>query len=101
MIHRDPRLPAGLYLSGQHNNEKGNIMRNILLFGTTAAVLVLGATGVYANGPLASPYEVLVPQSSQQALAPPEGRASYVGDPGCYPARVRIHGAWHNVQVCD
>jgi hypothetical protein len=78
-------------------------MRNILIFGTTAAVLAFGATSAYANGPLFSPYEILAPQAAQQQPPPPPAaRASYVGDyQGCYPARVRIRGAWRNVRLCD
>ena len=76
-------------------------MRSILAAGTTAVVLTFGAASAYANGPNWSPYEILAPQATQLE-APPETRASYAGDnQACYPARVRIHGAWHNVQVCD
>jgi hypothetical protein len=79
-------------------------IRNVALFAATAVALGFGASMAYANGPLYSPYEILAPQPQQEAVVAPasEGRASYVGgDQNCYPARVRIHGAWHNVQVCD
>lgn len=58
-------------------------MRTILIAGSTAIILALGASSVYANGPDASPYEVLVPQpAAQPEAAPtpaPEGRAAYTG----------------------
>ena len=77
-------------------------MRSIFVAATAAAVLTFGAASAYANGPNWSPYEILAPQASQLEAPPAESRASYTGDnQGCYPARVRIHGAWHNVQVCD
>jgi hypothetical protein len=77
-------------------------MRKIILFSDAAAVLGFGASGAYANGPLSSPYEIIAPQPAQAPDTASEGRASFVtGDQNCSPARVRIHGAWHNVQVCD
>jgi hypothetical protein len=79
-------------------------IRSVIVLGATAAALALGVSGAYANGPLFSPYEMLAPQPQQQLELTPssEERASYVGgNQNCYPARVRIHGAWRKVQICD
>ncbi|WP_158817097.1 hypothetical protein [Methylocapsa sp. S129] len=79
-------------------------MRNILVFGAAVVALTFGASSVYANGPLFSPYEVLTfhPAEQAQPAEIPEGRAAYTGgERGCYPARVRIHHVWRNVQVCE
>ena len=83
-------------------------MRSILAVGTTVAFFTFGAGSAFANGPNWSPYEILAPQAVQVEAPPPEQRppeqraAAYAsGNQGCYPAHVRIHGAWHNVQVCD
>jgi hypothetical protein len=54
-------------------------MRALILAGSTAVILTLGASSVYANGPLASPYEMLYP-SQVDPVPAPEGRASYTGD---------------------
>jgi hypothetical protein len=54
-------------------------MRAFILAGTTAIVLTLGASSVYANGPLSSPYEVWYPSQIDPTPTPaPEGRASYI-----------------------
>ena len=80
-------------------------MRSILAASATAAFFTFGATSAFANGPNWSPYEILAPQAVQIEAPPVEQRAAAyaTGDQGqgCYPAHVRIHGAWHNVQVCD
>ena len=54
-------------------------MRTLILAGSTAVILTLGASSVYANGPLASPYEILYPSQVDPAPAP-EGRASYTDE---------------------
>lgn len=85
-------------------------MRSILAATTTFVVLTYGAASAYANGPNWSPYEILAPQAVQVEAPPadqlpPEQRAAALGGAnqgqGCYPAHVRIHGRFHNVQVCD
>jgi hypothetical protein len=101
MDHPIPTRPTAESRPSGDDIERGNIMRSILAVGTLAAVLAFGAASAYANGPNWSPYELLAPQATQLE-APPETRASYTGDnQGCYPARVRFRGAWHNVQICD
>ena len=52
-------------------------MRALILAGSTAVILTLGASSVYANGPLGSPYEMLYPTQADPAPAQ-EGRASYI-----------------------
>jgi|HubBroStandDraft_5_1064220.scaffolds.fasta_scaffold359038_1 hypothetical protein len=54
-------------------------MRALILAGSTAVILTLGASSVYANGPLGSPYEMLYPTQADPVPAQ-EGRASYTGD---------------------
>ena len=54
-------------------------MRTLILAGSTAVILTLGASSVYANGPLSSPYEMLYPSQTDPVPAP-EGRASYISD---------------------
>ena len=78
-------------------------MRSILAATAAAALFTFGVTSAFANGPNWSPYEILAPQAVQIEAPPVEQRASAyaAGNQGCYPAHVRIHGAWHNVQVCD
>jgi hypothetical protein len=58
-------------------------MRNIVLLGTTAVVLTLGAANAYAMGggnpsPEASPYAILEPQSVARSIMS-EGRAALAG----------------------
>jgi hypothetical protein len=53
-------------------------MRTIILASSTAIILALGVSSVYANGPLFSPYEILVPHSD--AAPAPEGRAAYTSE---------------------
>jgi hypothetical protein len=58
-------------------------MRNIVLLGTTAVVLTLGAANAYAMGggnvsPEASPYAILEPQSVAPSVMG-EGRAALTG----------------------
>jgi hypothetical protein len=35
------------------------------------------------------------------AVAPDASTAPPPAAPGCYPDRAKIHGVWHNIQVCD
>jgi hypothetical protein len=78
-------------------------MRHILVAGAAALALILGAASAYANGPNASPYEIMVDPSAPQPLVPVETRASYSADynHACHPGRVLTRGAWHNVQICE
>ena len=56
-------------------------MRTIIIAGSTAIILALGASSVYANGPLFSPYEILAPKYPEAAPTPtPEGRAAYTSE---------------------
>ncbi|WP_158815558.1 hypothetical protein [Methylocapsa sp. S129] len=58
-------------------------MRTIILAGSTALILALGVSSVYANGPLYSPYEILAPKYPDATPAPapmPEGRAAYTNE---------------------
>jgi hypothetical protein len=70
-------------------------MRALILAGSTAVILTLGASSVYANGPLASPYEVWYPSQVDPAPAP-EGRASYTGDENGVVAPQRHHARRHH-----
>jgi len=104
--HLDPQALAGRNRPADGANiERGNVMRTILATTATAIVFAFSAASAYANGPNWSPYEILAPQAVQVEAPPPEQRAAaYANDnqgQGCYQARVRIHGAFHNVQVCD
>jgi hypothetical protein len=78
-------------------------MRHILVAGAAALVLTLGAASAYANGPNASPYDLMTDPSAQQLPLPVETRASYSPDynRACHPGRVLTRGAWHNVQICE
>ena len=77
-------------------------MRNILVFGATAIALTLGVVSANANGVDYSPYEVLVPQTAAPAPVPTETRAAFTTDQqGCTPSRMRIHGVWHRILICD
>ena len=78
-------------------------MRNILVFATAAVALALGVAGAFANGVDSSPYEVLAPQTAAPAAVPTESRAAFTSpdQQACYPSRLRIHGVWHKIQICD
>ena len=81
-------------------------MRNILVFGAAAVALAASAAGAYANGPNFSPYELIAPQAqtADASSAPTESRAAFTSpdqSQGCYPSRMRIHGVWHRIQICD
>jgi hypothetical protein len=72
-------------------------MRALILAGSTAVILTLGASSVYANGPLGSPYEMLYPTQSDPVPAP-EGRASYTSDENGVVAP-RHHNVRHHHRV--
>jgi len=61
------------------------MMHKVLVAGTTALVLSLGAGGALANGPNSSPYDIMVSQpATPSMLAAPvsEGRAAVTDQGG-------------------
>ena len=71
-------------------------MRALILAGSTAVMFTLGASSVYANGPLSSPYEVWYPSQIDPAPAPaPEGRASYIDNQNGAVTPQRRHARHH------
>ena len=71
-------------------------MRALILAGSTAVILTLGASSVYANGPLASPYEAWYPSQVDTVPVAPEGRASYTDDQNGAVAPQRRHTRHHH-----
>ena len=79
-------------------------MRALILAGSTAVILTLGASSGYANGPLFSPYEILAPVQAEPIPIPAaEGRATYTGDQNGAVAPQRHNNArrHHRVPTVD